>query len=217
MTTELAASIPGVRREDHSQSNQLHQLNPVRVTSASPGLHHRTSSSVQFHRSATKCYKLMLIATNTIFVMVCVAMVVFCIIRFVLPIQFKSSSENFMIFMIPSSLTQASIAAAGLLAAFSGLSWPLICYALVLIIPLGASLYWIYVRFAELQSLEASALPMFVLLIVCCVTWTAQMVCSLALSWEIKARNRMRKEQFASECPGHDPLDFDQASYLFAE
>ena len=168
-------------------------------------------------KTTVSCAKWSLLMTNMVLVMVSVGIVVFCIIRFVLPISFDKSGENFMIFMIPSSLTCASISAAGLLATLSGLSWPLVCYALVIMIPLASSVAWIAVRHEELQSLDYKALPMFILMIVCCTTWCVQIAASIVLATHLRRRWVAERRQAEAKFGPNHLVDatFDASDYLF--
>lgn len=140
--------------------------------------------------SSKRCFKTLLIISHVFFLFACVFMAVFCMIRFVLPISFNKTSENFMIFMIPSSISQSSISAAGLVATTSTLSWPLVCFSIVQMLPLVFSLYWMFVQFNELQTLTSNVIPMFTLLMICCVTWIVQITLSVLLSVQI--RNRLK-------------------------
>lgn len=125
-----------------------------------------------------------------------IGIIIFCIIRFVLPINYDKSSENFMIFSLPSSLTCASISAAGLVATLSGLSWPLICYAFVLTIPLLGSIGWMVSCADELRELKPASLPMFTLLVTCCATWTVQVLSAIVLSIMLRSKfKRLNKDR----------------------
>lgn len=194
------------------------------AAAASTGVHHfaesgasQTTARDMNPRKGTKLrtfLKVFLIVSNSLFVLMCVGIIVFCIIRFVLPIAFEKSSENFMIFMIPSSLTQASISAAGLMAVSSQLSWPLICYSLVLIMPLIGSISWLYVRFADIYTLEAPVLKMFFLLILCCATWCGQIFAAVLLYLKIRAKNRIKVSNLRTGTAGSR---FEDSSYLFVD
>lgn len=138
-----------------------------------------------------KYYRSLLVFTHICFLIACVVMAVFCMIRFVLPISFEKTSENFMIFMIPSSITQSSISAAGLFATTSTLSWPLMCFSTVQMLPLVFSIYWIFIQLNELTSFSPQAIPMFILLTSCCVTWIIQIILSILLSIEIRKKKTL--------------------------
>lgn len=163
----------------------------------SRNFHHEEGNHSIIHKPCRmkKYYKSLLVFTHVSFLIACVVMAVFCMIRFVLPISFNKTSENFMIFMIPSSLTQSSISAAGLVATTSTLSWPLICFSIVQMLPLVFSIYWMFVQFNELTSPSLQVIPMFILLISCCVTWIVQIILSLLLSVQIRRRKKLDFEE----------------------
>lgn len=161
----------------------------------------KDTSSKREHSSApVKCIKVILLGSNLVILVVSVLIIVFCIIRFVLPIEYDKSTprdENFFILMVPSSLTCSSISAAGLLATFSGLSWPLLCYATVLIIPLVSAICWLIACAEEIATFKPEVMPMFALISLCCVTWFVQIVCSIMLSClrRIKFTRNQKQQQ----------------------
>lgn len=134
-----------------------------------------------------KLSKFLLIASSIIWVIVSVFTVTFCIIRFVLPISLPKNSENLLIFIIPSSIIQAAISAAGLCASLSTLFWPVFCYALVLTIPFSVSMSWIYSLLQNYSSsYETEYYVILSILIVANLSWFLQITCSLYISWNLK-------------------------------
>lgn len=152
----------------------------------------RASSSCPKRTNCSKTYKVILVSSNVAFILVCVGILLFCLIRFVLPVKFTKTSDNFMSVMIPSSLTQASISAAGLLAVGWQISWPLVCYSLVLVMPLSSSLYWIYISFNGLSGVQDSGWVLLLILSCCCGTWIVQIAVSLLLFCHVKKSNQVK-------------------------
>jgi len=138
-----------------------------------------------------KVSKLLLISSSILWVIISVFTVTFCIIRFVLPIELPKNSEHLLIFIIPSSIIQAAISAAGLCASLSALFWPIFCYALVLTIPFSVSLSWIHSLLTNYSATyEREYYVIVSILIVANVSWLCQIVCSLYLSWQLRGGNK---------------------------
>ena len=143
-----------------------------------------------------KICRMYLITSNIVWLLISVLIVAFCIIRFVLPINLTMKNDTFML-IVPASIIQASISAAGLMAILSNQLWSLICYIIVIKLPLIMAIYWISYLISDLNSFNDDRMIILTVLTTLCSTWLLQIISAfyLFIVTLIKKRTKLNHTQ----------------------